>query len=123
MACICWLTTIPLKWEKKNFIYPYDFVMKLCQVKEEEKINSCQEINKNQFFESVWLRGIKNICLVPSPFYMKIIQQWVYQGWLPFSLIRSLIACHFMSYGMLLMKTLFRFGPFFSPVPEFLSFE
>lgn len=24
-----------------DFIYPYDFVMKLCHVREEEKINSC----------------------------------------------------------------------------------
>lgn len=38
-----------------------------------------QEINKNQFSDSAWLRGIKKVCLAPSPFYMKIIQQGVYQ--------------------------------------------
>lgn len=41
---------------------------------------------------------------------------------LPFSLIRSLIDCHFMSYGMLLMNTLLRLSVFFSPEPALFSF-
>lgn len=54
-----------------------------------------------------------------TPFYGKCI----IRNKLPFSLIRSLIACHFMSYGMLLIKTLLRLVVVFSPVPAFLSLE
>lgn len=101
----------------KHFIYPYYPAMQLSQMKGLAGVGARQMHQVKSQIKSVWLKGKKK--LGSSPLYTK----QVIRSELPFSLMRSLIACHFMSYGMLLMKTLLRLIVFFSPVPEFLSFE
>lgn len=96
-------------------LLPYYPAMQMSPVKEKGKVDSQAEVTEDKpyLYGSQYSRFL---CLSHSYVKQAITRK------LPFSLIRSLIDCHFISYGMLLMKTLLRLIVFFSPVPVFFSF-
>lgn len=117
------LSTVTLQWQK---ITKPRLPILLCNaiVSDERGRRKIDVPSKGQRIKNK-IKKSNQICVAQrtytlhfTPFYRKCI----IRNKLPFSLIRSLIACHFMSYGMLLMKTRLRLTAFFSPLPAFFSF-